>query len=87
MMVDTDPVAASAQGDQMDATLHAQEKDASNDSNTTSTVQEPEIHYPSGIVLVLIVSGLLLSMFLVALDMVSPSILSSVAVVMKSWWP
>ncbi|KAG6353572.1 hypothetical protein INS49_005534 [Diaporthe citri] len=46
-----------------------QEKDATNDNNTTSTVQEAEIHFPSGIILVLIVSGLLPSMFLVALDM------------------
>ncbi|KAK7697218.1 hypothetical protein SLS64_013775 [Diaporthe eres] len=68
-MTDADPAAASVQGGQMDAILPAQEKNATNDSTTTSTIHEPEIHYPSGIILVLIVSGLLLSMFLVALDM------------------
>lgn len=41
------------------------------DSNTTSTEGKPEIQYPSGLVLVAIVLGLMLSMFLVALDMVS----------------
>lgn len=43
---------------------------------TASTVQETEIHYPSGLILVLIVSGLFLSIFLVALDIVSSSIRS-----------
>lgn len=70
-MADMDPAATPAQGVQLDAIGPSQEKDAANDSNTTPTVQEPEIQYPSGIVLALIISGLLLSMFLVALDMVS----------------
>lgn len=74
VMTDTDPAAASVQGGQVDTVRPSQEKDATNDSNTTSTVQEHDIHYPSGVILILIISGLLLSMFLVALDMVSSNI-------------
>lgn len=76
-MTDTDPAAASVQGGQVDTNRPSNEEDATNVSNPTSTTQEPDIHYPSGIILVLIVSGLLLSMFFVALDMVSSDILSS----------
>lgn len=67
----------------MDTGRPSHDKNATDDSNTTSTTQEAHIHYPSGIILVLIVSGLLLSMFLVALDMVSSNILSFDIVVMK----
>lgn len=72
-MADMDPGIISLQGGQVDAARPSQpeDKDASNDTHTASTVRKPEIHYPSGIILVLIVGGLLLSMFLVALDMVS----------------
>lgn len=72
-MSDTDPTAAPVQADV--SCTSQDNKDASNDSNVTTTVHEADIQYPSGIILVLIVSGLLLSMFLVALDMVSTNIL------------
>ncbi|KAL2272434.1 hypothetical protein FJTKL_06559 [Diaporthe vaccinii] len=68
-MTDIDPAASSVQGGQVDTNRPSNEEGATNVSNPTSTTQEPDIHYPSGIILVLIVSGLLLSMFLVALDM------------------
>ncbi|KAL1865037.1 hypothetical protein Daus18300_007384 [Diaporthe australafricana] len=60
---------APSQGGHAKATHSSTLKDASNDTQTISAAQEPEINYPSGLILVLIFGGLLLSMFLVALDM------------------
>ncbi|KAJ0107033.1 hypothetical protein J7T55_006911 [Diaporthe amygdali] len=67
-LVEKDP-AVSLPGDQVDASHPPPDRDADNDTIINSVAQEPEIQYPSGIILVLIVGGLLLSMFLVALDM------------------
>lgn len=65
-MADTEPAALQAGGEQKGV-----QQDDNQDSHTASTEGKPEIKYPLGLVLVVIVLGLMLSMFLVALDMVS----------------
>lgn len=74
-LVEKDP-AVSLPGGQVDASHPPPDRDADNDIIINSVAQEPEIQYPSGIILVLIVGGLLMSMFLVALDMVSSHLFS-----------
>lgn len=65
-MADAESAAVQAEGEQK-----VLKQDDCQDSNTTSTEGKPEIKYPSGVILFAIVLGLMLSMFLVALDMVS----------------
>lgn len=51
----------------------AAKQDRDQDSNTMPTEGKPDINYPTGFVFAIVLLGLMLSMFLVALDMVSHS--------------